>query len=236
MQYWAAGPAPGRAGGGAASLRGSPGRRGPSRQALGPPPPPPPPRPSSLPSPTPPSPTALSLSFFPGPARPHPGGARSAARPMAELPGRASADPPGLRASGSQSGRRGRPRLQIKRAGPQTALQSREWEKSRLCKQFFRPPRLSSPHLALAACPPCRLLAAQVSAWPARGARKCREPPRSDRSAELGSAPSHLQPLLCAPACGPSRLLPPPVPPGGSGSAMAGRASRQGFEKGGELF
>lgn len=159
-----AGTARDRAGGGARR----PARRGPSRQAPGPPPAAGPP--CLAPLPHSPSPTALSLSFFPGSARPHP---VAPARRLAQWPrcrDDASADLPGLRASGSQSGRRGRPRPQIKLAGRRAALQSREWEKSRLCKQPLAV--LLASLLLTSLSPPARpaaLLGAQVSAWPARG-------------------------------------------------------------------
>ena len=42
-----------------------------------------------------------------------------------------------------------------------TNRQNLEWEKNRLPKQHPWPPCLFSPHLALAACPPCCLLGAQ---------------------------------------------------------------------------
>ncbi|KAF6292913.1 glutamate-ammonia ligase [Rhinolophus ferrumequinum] len=82
------------------------------------------------------------------PARPLPGGARSAARPMVAGPRLASADPPWLPAAGSQSRRRGRLRPRIKGAGRRAALQSRGWKKSGAPEQHTRPPLLSSPFLS----------------------------------------------------------------------------------------
>lgn len=82
------------------------------------------------------------LSF---PARPPPpDGSRSAARPMAAVPGRASADPPRLLAAGSQSGRRGRLRLPIKGVARRVARQSRGGEKSRPSELHLWPSLLSA--------------------------------------------------------------------------------------------
>lgn len=146
-----AGTARGQAGGGAAARCSPGGGVLPGRpRALRPPPA----RPASRPSPHVPSPTALSLSFFPGSARPHPA---APARRLAQWPwcrDGASADPPGLRASGNQSGRRGRPRPPIKRAGRRAALQSREWEKSQLSKQHL--PVLLASLLLTSLSPPAR--------------------------------------------------------------------------------
>lgn len=125
---------------------------------------------------------------------------------MAAGPRRASADPPRLPAAGSQSGRRGRPGPQIKSVRPRAAPQSREWEKSGASERHTG--LLSSPHLALEACPPCRLLAVQVSTPPARGLEVVRAAPAAPRTRTVDPAargsPLHLPPLRCSSAPAPS--------------------------------
>lgn len=219
-----------------AVARGSPGRRGLSRQELGPshaggsPPHPAPGAPSPRPAPRAPPPQPGPFPFFLSrPARPLPGGARSAARPMASVPGRASADPPRLPAAGSQSGRRGRPRPRIKSAGRQATLQSRGWEKRGAPEQNPRPPLLSAPRSrGLPSLPPARP-AGKRPAGPGglRGDAR-----RTGAARPQRPAPSHLPvPGLRLSLRGCKARA-----PGGSELAMVGRAGRQAWRRAGTCF